>query len=54
MTFDLWTGEIKELYDKAARWDVLGGRPGNIVAEEHDGGDSWELNGTLNGARLTR
>ena len=35
VTFDLWTGEMKELYDKAAHWDVLGGRPGNIVAREH-------------------
>ncbi len=54
VTFDLWTGEMKELYDKTEHWDVLGGRPGNIVAQEHDGGDSWELYGTLNGARLTQ
>lgn len=54
LTFDLWTGEMKELYDKSSRWDVLGGRPGNIVAQEHDGGDSWELYGTLNGALLTQ
>jgi alpha-mannosidase len=53
MTVDLWTGEIKELYDKAGHWDVLGGRPGNIVAREQDGGDLWELYGTLNGGRLT-
>ena len=53
MTFDLWTGEMKELYDKAGHWDVLGGRPGNIVAREQDGGDFWELYGTLNGGRLT-
>ncbi len=53
MTFDLWTGEMKELYDKASHWDVLGGRSGNIVAREEDGGDFWELYGTLNGGRLT-
>jgi alpha-mannosidase len=54
VTFDLWTGEMKELYDKADHWDVLGGRPGNIVAREQDGGDFWELYGTLNGGRLTK
>jgi alpha-mannosidase len=53
LTFDLWTGAMKELYDKAAHWDVLGGRRGNIVAREPDGGDLWELYGTLNGGRLT-
>ena len=53
MTFDLWTGEMKELYDKAGHWDVLGGRPGNIVAREQEGGDFWELYGTLNGGRFT-
>jgi alpha-mannosidase len=54
VSFDLWTGAMKELYDKGAHWDVLGGRPGNIVAREEDGGDFWELYGTLNGGRLTR
>jgi alpha-mannosidase len=44
---------MKELYDKSSHWDVLGGRPGNIVAREQDGGDFWELYGTLNGGRLT-
>ena len=53
VTFDLWTGAIKEIYDKAEHWDVLGGRPGNVVAREADGGDFWELYGTLNGGRLT-
>ena len=52
VSFDLWTGEMKELYDKSAKWDVLGGKPGNIVAREYDGGDFWELYGTLNGGRL--
>jgi alpha-mannosidase len=53
VTFDLWTGAIKEIYDKAEHWEVLGGRPGNVVAREPDGGDFWELYGTLNGGRLT-
>ncbi len=26
------------------------GKPGNVVAREYDGGDFWELYGTLNGA----
>jgi alpha-mannosidase len=34
-------------------WEALGGRPANVVAREQDGGDFWELYGTLNGARLT-
>jgi alpha-mannosidase len=54
VSFDLWTGAMKELYDKSAHWDVLGGRPGNVVAREEDGGDFWELYGTLNGGRLTK
>jgi alpha-mannosidase len=54
VSFDLWTGAMKELYDKTTNWDVLGGRSGNIVAREPDGGDFWELYGTLNGGRLTR
>jgi len=54
VTFDLWTGDMKSLYDKTAHWEVLGGQPGNVVAREQDGGDFWELYGTLNGGRLTR
>ncbi len=54
-TFDLWTGEMTDLLVKSdsGGWDALGGRPGNVVAREQDGGDFWELYGTLNGARLT-
>jgi len=53
LSFDLWTGAMTELYDKENHWEVLGGRPANVVAREPDGGDFWELYGTLNGGRLT-
>lgn len=55
VTFDLWTGAMTKILVKSASgdWDVLGDRPANIIAEEQDGGDFWELYGTLNGARLT-
>ena len=36
---------------KENNWEVLSA-PAN-VAREYDGGDFWELYGTLNGARLT-
>jgi alpha-mannosidase len=54
-TFDLWTGAITglELKDPSGNWQVLGNQSANIVACEQDGGDSWELYGNLNGARLT-
>jgi alpha-mannosidase len=51
-TFDLWTGEMKSLILKNSQWEVLAG-PGNIIAREEDGGDFWELYGSLNGARFT-
>ncbi len=51
-SFDLWTGEMKNLTLKKNNWDALAGS-GNVVAREYDGGDFWELYGTLNGARLT-
>jgi alpha-mannosidase len=51
-TFNLWTGEMTSLVVKENNWEVLA-RPGNVVAREHDGGDFWELYGTLNGGRLT-
>jgi alpha-mannosidase len=52
-TFNLWTGEMTKLLVKAGDWEALGGRSANVVAEEQDGGDFWELYGTLNGGRLT-
>jgi len=57
LTFDLWTGAMTGLRVKASGssepWDALGGKPANVVSREQDGGDFWELYGTLNGGRLT-
>jgi alpha-mannosidase len=53
VTFDLWTGAITGLLLKADNWQALGRQPANVVAREQDGGDFWELYGTLNGGRLT-
>gem|GEM_PF-327034 len=54
-TFDLWTGAMSKLELKSAsgNWDAIGESPANVVAKEQDGGDFWELYGTLNGARFT-
>jgi alpha-mannosidase len=54
-TFNLWTGAMTglELKSQDGNWQALSDKPGNIVACEQDGGDSWELYGNLNGARLT-
>jgi alpha-mannosidase len=51
--FNLWTGEMTSLVLKENNWEVLAS-PGNVVAREYDGGDFWELYGTLNGGRLTK
>lgn len=51
-TFNLWTGEMISLRLKESNWEALAS-PGNVVAREYDGGDFWELYGTLNGARFT-
>lgn len=51
-TFNLWTGEMTSLVLKDSNWEALA-NPGNVVAREYDGGDFWELYGTLNGARFT-
>ena len=51
-SFNLWTGEMTSLMMKENNWEALA-RPGNVVAREHDGGDFWELYGTLNGGRFT-
>jgi len=50
-SFDLWTGAMTSLVMKENHWETLA-KPGNVVAREHDGGDFWELYGTLNGARF--
>jgi alpha-mannosidase len=49
-TFNLWTGEMTSLVEKATGWEALRAS-GNVVAQEQDGGDLWELYGTLNGGR---
>jgi alpha-mannosidase len=51
-TFNLWTGEMTSLLLKESNWEALA-NPGNVIAREYDGGDFWELYGTLNGARFT-
>jgi alpha-mannosidase len=51
-TFNLWTGAMTGLTLKPEGWEVLKA-PGNVVAREEDGGDFWELYGTLNGGRFT-
>lgn len=51
-TFNLWTGAMTGLTLKQDGWEALRA-PGNVVSREEDGGDFWELYGTLNGARFT-
>jgi alpha-mannosidase len=53
--FDLWTGEMTSLLVKSGSsgWEALAGHSANVVTREQDGGDFWELYGTLNGGRLT-
>jgi alpha-mannosidase len=51
-TFNLWTGEMTSLILKENNWEALT-NAGNVVAREYDGGDFWELYGTLNGGRFT-
>lgn len=50
VTFNLWTGAITSLLLKSQNWEALK-NPANVVAVEQDGGDFWELYGTLNGGR---
>ena len=44
---------MKSLVLKDSKWEALASS-GNVVAREYDGGDFWELYGTLNGADFTR
>ena len=48
VTFNLETGAITSLLDKAARWETLAG-PANVIAREQDKGDLWELYRGLDG-----
>ena len=43
---------MTSLLMKEGNWEALA-NPGNVVAREYDGGDFWELYGTLNGGRFT-
>lgn len=52
VSFNLWNGDMTKMTLKQDNWESLAS-PGNIVAREYDGGDFWELYGTLNGARFT-
>ena len=47
-TFNLATGEMTSLFDKAQQWEVLAG-PANVISRERDKGDLWELYRGLNG-----
>ena len=51
-SFHIWNGEMSSLVLKEGNWEALS-KPGNVVAREEDGGDFWELYGTLNGGRFT-
>ena len=51
-SFNLWNGDMTGLLLKERQWESLAS-PGNVVAREYDGGDFWELYGTLNGGRFT-
>ena len=48
VTFNLASGELTSVFDKALQWEVLAG-PGNVVAREQDKGDLWELYRGLDG-----
>jgi alpha-mannosidase len=50
--FDLRTGALTSLTLKENHWEVLSG-PGNVVAREYDGGDAWDLYGTISGDIVT-
>jgi alpha-mannosidase len=51
-SFNMWNGDMNSLVLKDGNWESLSA-PGNVVAREYDGGDFWELYGTLNGGRFT-
>lgn len=45
------TGAITQIIDKKNRWEVLSA-PGNVIAEQEDKGDLWELYHGLDGAQF--
>jgi alpha-mannosidase len=50
-SFNLWNAGMTSLKVKSNNWEALSGRA-NVVSQEQDGGDFWELNGILNGGRM--
>jgi len=48
--FDAKTGALTSLQVKQGSWQALRG-PANVVAEDEDKGDFWELNHNLNGSQ---
>ncbi len=50
-SFNLWNAGMTSLKVKSNNWEALSG-PGNVVSQEQDGGEFWELNGILNGGRM--
>ncbi len=49
-SFDLNRGSLVSLRLKEANWEALSG-PSNVVAEDQDNGDFWELNHNLDGSQ---
>ncbi len=51
LEFDLWTGAITSLYDKADQWEVLPEslRLANFIVKEQDFGNFWQYNGPCKG-----
>ena len=49
-SFDLQSGSLISLRIKQADWEGLSG-PSNVVAEDQDNGDAWELNHNLDGSQ---
>jgi alpha-mannosidase len=48
--FDSHTGALTSLHMKPQNWETFSG-PANVVAEEQDNGDFWELNHNLDGSQ---
>jgi alpha-mannosidase len=50
VTVSRTTGAITSLFDKTQQWEALSA-PANVIAEQEDKGDFWELYHGLNGAQ---
>jgi alpha-mannosidase len=51
LEFDLWTGVITSIVEKASGWEVLAAdkRFGNTIVKERDFGNFWQYNGPCKG-----